>query len=147
MRVLNIHERKLSAPASDAGKLIDSLATADDLLWPKQTWPPMKFDRPLSMGVTGGHGPIRYSVEGYTPGTSICFRFLGPKGFDGTHRYELIDAKQGGVVLRHTLQMTTHGRALVSWPLLFRPMHDALIEDSLACAESSLGLTPQVKAW
>jgi hypothetical protein len=40
-----------------------------------------------------------------------------------------------------------HGLALVTWPLAFRPMHDALIEDSLACAEASLGLPPAVHHW
>ncbi len=32
--------------------------------------------------------------------------------------------------------MSTHGLAVLSWPLVYRPMHDALIEDSLATAET-----------
>lgn len=51
------------------------------------------------------------------------------------------------VALKHTLKMDTHGLAIVSWPLIFRPMHDALIEDSLATGQVSLGLIPQVRAW
>jgi len=50
-------------------------------------------------------------------------------------------------VLRHTLEMTTHGLAVLSWPVIYRPMHDALIEDSLATAEASLGQSPRVQAW
>lgn len=33
------------------------------------------------------------------------------------------------------------------WPLIFRPLHDALIEDSLCFAELRLNLTPTVSEW
>ena len=97
MKVVNIHERELKASAEEVGALIDSLASARDGLWPKHSWPPMKFDHP--------------------------------------------------VVLRHTLRMSTRGPALLSWPLVFRPLHDALIEDSLATAEASLGQPTQIQPW
>ena len=74
------------------------------------------------------------------------FRFTGPRGFDGYHEYQLI-AAQSGCVLRHTLRMRAHGPALISWPLVFRPLHDALIEDSLAQAQAALGERPQVRRW
>lgn len=47
MRVENIHERALNAPVEKVGELIDSLASANDLLWPVDRWPAMQFDRPL----------------------------------------------------------------------------------------------------
>jgi hypothetical protein len=146
MEVRNDHVRTLEADPIRIGALIDSLSSKEDRLWPRQSWPPMKFDAPLGIGAAGGHGPIRYSVEEYTPGKTITFRFTGPKGFDGFHRYELAGT-QDTPVLRHTLSMKTHGSALFSWPLVFRPMHDALIEDSLAMAQASLGLAPQVRPW
>ena len=59
MKIQNIHERVLDAPAGKVGALIDSLAAADDLLWPTDRWPPMQFDRALGVGASGGHGPIR----------------------------------------------------------------------------------------
>ena len=99
----------------------------------------MEFDRPLGVGARGGHGPIRYFIEEYVPGKSIKFRFTGPDGFDGFHGYDRVETTASTVVLRHTLKMTTHGLAILSWPLIYRPMHDALIEDSLATAEASLG--------
>jgi hypothetical protein len=49
--------------------------------------------------------------------------------------------------LRHTLEMTTHGPALLSWPVVFRPLHDALLEDSLALAQAALGERPNVRRW
>lgn len=147
MQVLNMHERELEADPIQIGVLIDSLASKEDRLWPKHIWPQMKFDRSLCVGAKGGHGPIRYFVEAYTPGKTIKFRFTGPKGFDGFHRYDIVDDPKHAVGLRHTLKMNTYGLARLSWPLLYRPLHDALIEDSLATAQTSLGLTPKIKAW
>jgi hypothetical protein len=147
MEVLNIHERVFETDPLQIGALIDSLASKGDRLWPNHVWPRMEFDRPLGVGADGGHGPIRYYVEEYTPGQSIKFRFTGPKGFDGFHGFEIISAPEQPVVLRHTLRMNTYGPAIVSWPLVYRPMHDALIEDSLSTAQVSLGLTPKIQAW
>lgn len=59
MKVLNVHERELRATSEQVGALIGSLASRNDLLWPRHIWPKMEFDRPLSVGATGGHGPIR----------------------------------------------------------------------------------------
>ena len=147
MKVLNIHKRKLDATVEQVGALIDSLASEEDSLWPSHSWPPMTLDRPLGVGASGGHGPIGYDVEEYEAGRSIQFRFTRPKGFAGYHRFEIVDHKQNAVVLRHTIDMSVHGVALLAWPLIIRPMHDALLEDLLATAQASLGLTPQMQAW
>lgn len=147
MQVLNVHERELKADPLEIGALIDPLSSKEDRLWPKHVWPPLKFDRPLAIGASGGHGPIRYFVEEYTPGQSVRFRFTGPRGFDGFHGYRIVAGPQRSVVLRHTLWMSTHGAAILSWPLVFRPMHDALIADSFATAQASLGLAPAIRPW
>ena len=147
VEVLNVHERVLEADPIQVGALVDSLSSEEDRLWPGDTWPRMAFDRPLSVGAIGGHGPIRYFVEAYIPGKSIKFRFTGPKGFDGYHSYEIIPVTERSAVLGHTLKMSARGLALLSWPLVYRPMHDALLEDSLATAQRSLGMAPQVQGW
>ena len=147
MKVLNVHERVLESEPVQVGALLDSLSSREDRLWPKHIWPRMEVDRPLGVGAMGGHGPIRYFVEGYTPGRSIRFRFTGPKGFDGFHGYEIISTSKDSTVLRHTLKMNTQGLAILSWPLVYRPMHDALLEDSLATAQVSLGVDPQIEVW
>lgn len=136
MMVRNVHERIINARVQEVGSLIDGLGSRDDALWPRDRWPPIKFDRPLAVGASGGHGPVRYTVEAYEPGRRIRFRFLAPRGFDGTHEFDLeeIDAKR--VRLRHTLVMRARGAARISWPFVFRPLHDALIEDALDCAEN-----------
>lgn len=146
LQVTNVHERKLDAPPGTVGALIDTLASDKDRLWPHDAWPAMTLDRPLGAGAAGGHGPVRYAVEEYVPGESIRFRFLGPKGFDGFHGYELVHDDRS-VILRHVLHMRAHGPTLASWPLVFRPLHDALIEDSLTRAEAALGLPARIQPW
>jgi hypothetical protein len=147
MKVLNVHECELPATSEQIGVIVASLASPTDILWPSHSWPRMAFDRPLGVGAVGGHGPVRYFVAEYLPERSITFHFTGPKGFDGFHRFEIIAVSHGSTMLRHTLQMNTHGPAILSWPLIFRPLHDALLEDSFACAQASLGLVPQVRPW
>ncbi len=147
MEVRNIHECVLAVDAMRVGELIDALASSEDRLWPRRAWPRMRFDRPLGIGARGGHGPIKYFVEDYSPGNSIRFRFIGPKGFDGYHGYEVVADPERPLVLRHTLTMHTRGWAAVSWTLLYRPLHDALLEDSLASAQNALGLPARTRAW
>ena len=149
MTVHNMHERHFAAPLGAVGALLDSLASPNDRLWPRDRWPAMRFDRPLGVGAVGGHGPIRYEVEAYIPGRAVGFRFTAPRGFLGTHGYEVVAAGGGGggACLRHTLVMRTAGLARLSWPLVFRPLHDALIEDSLDRAAAALGLPPVKAAW
>jgi len=98
----------------------------------------MTFDRPLGVGATGGHGPIRYRVSDYVPGRWIRFRFTGPRGFDGYHEFATDHADDGRAVLRHTIAMHCPRTARLTWPLMFRPLHDALLEDSLECAQSAV---------
>jgi hypothetical protein len=142
MYIRNVHERGFDFPLARVGSLIDSLASSDDHLWPKEKWPPMRFDRALGVGAIGGHGPIRYAIEEYRPSRLILFRFLSPRGFVGTHRFEATE-QEGRSFLRHVLEMHATGPAMLSWPLVFRPLHDALIEDSLDKAGVSLGNAPQ----
>ncbi|MCP3756550.1 SRPBCC family protein [Streptomyces sp. TBY4] len=137
MAVLNVHERILQADGERVGGLVDSLASgAEDRLWPYASWPAMRLDPSLSAGARGGHGPIRYTVSAYEPGVRARFEFTGPRGFDGYHEFTVHPLEDGErTLLRHTLAMTVHGPARVSWPLVFRWLHDALAEDALDRAE------------
>jgi hypothetical protein len=107
----------------------------------------MLLDRPLGVGAAGGHGPVRYFVEQYTPGQCVRFRFTGPKGYDGWHAFDVRPSGERGCILRHTIDMTAHGPAVLSWPLAVRWMHDACVEDAFALAQASLGLPPLVRKW
>ena len=145
--VSNIHERTLPAAMSQAAPLLDQLASENDLVWPYENWPAIRFDRPLSVGAAGGHGPVLYFIEAYNPGKFIRFRFTAPRGFIGTHEFELAPAGDDKITLRHSLVMRAEGPALLSWPLIFRPLHDALVEDALDRAERHMGLTPKPARW
>jgi hypothetical protein len=136
MGVYNVHERLLAAKESEVGALLDSLSAGPaDRLWPQGAWPPMTLDQGLSVGSPGGHGPIGYTVAAYVPGTWVRFTFTGPRGFHGFHEFAVLPVDEDHTVLRHTLAMRTHGLARVSWPLAYRWLHDACLEDSLDRAE------------
>jgi hypothetical protein len=147
MKVVNIHERVLDAPITRVGQLIDGLASGDDRLWPHDRWPPMRFNRPLGVGASGGHGPIRYLVESYAPGRSIRFRFIEPQGFVGTHRFEAEPIEPAKTRLRHTIEMKTAGLSWFAWALAIRPLHNALLEDLLDRAEASTGKQLPNRQW
>ncbi len=142
MHVRNVHQREFPLPLTTVGALIDSLASREDRLWPVGKWPSMSFDRPLAVGAIGGHGPVRYSIEEYQPDQLILFRFSAPRGFNGTHCFK-VKQRQGITVLCHVLEMRTTGPARMSWPLFFRPLHDACLEDCLDRATLSLGIALQ----
>lgn len=147
-----MHRRRLDSDANSIGELVDSLAGPNDRLWPGDRWPAMRFDGPLSVGARGGHGPIRYEVAAYEPGRRVRFRFTGPAGFHGHHGFEVHgivggDDRVPAVVLLHELRMHTSGWAKVSWPLAYRPLHDALIEDALDQAALAVGEVPRRAGW
>jgi len=151
----NVHERALRSPdgtagaaAATAGALIDGLAGVDDRLWPRDRWPAMHLQQGLREGSEGGHGPIHYQVVEHRPGHLARFRFTGPPGLIGEHRYELKPADEQTVILRHVLSARTESRMRWQWPLVIGPFHDALMEDSLDHAQAIVTDTPyQPRRW
>ena len=146
MLVRNIHHRTLRASAAQVAPLLDALASPADNLWPSESWPRMRFDRPLQVGAKGGHGPIRYFVEAYEPGRRVDFKFTGPRGFNGGHRFEIQDQDEGSRLI-HTLEMNATGVAAMTWPLIFWHLHDALVEDGLSKAQRFLDEQPLPVSW
>ncbi|MFH1331088.1 MAG: SRPBCC family protein [Actinomycetota bacterium] len=147
MRIHNVHERILPVPSEPAGRLLDGLGGRPDPLWPTEDWPPMRFDRPLQVGADGGHGPIRYRVEEHEPGSRVRFRFTGPPGLQGFHEFAVTEAP-GGCALCHAIEGRSAGAMLLAWPLFYRPLHDALIEDALDQAERTLtGTVARPRSW
>ncbi len=147
MRIRNIHQREFDADCTQLAALLDSLASDNDRLWPAGQWPAMRFDRPLEVGAQGGHGPIRYYVADYQPGHRITFTFTGPRGFQGGHTFEIETVAARRTLLHHRVEMAARGTARLAWPLLFRPLHDALVEDAFDKVERQLGLTPAPRRW
>ncbi len=152
--VFDVHERVLHAPEATVGALLDRLGTEDDALWPSDRWPRLVLDRGgPEKGARGGHGPIRYHVVEYDPGRLVRFRFTSPPGFVGHHEFVLERAAEegpGAVRLRHVLMMTPADNARLTWPLVWKPLHDALMEDALDRAESAVtgrALPPRPWSW
>lgn len=138
MAVLNIHSRRLAASAHEVGALVDTFTSPHDRLWPGDRWPVARLDGPLGVGASGGHGPVRYLVEEYDPGRRIRFRFNGSPDIDGYHEFTVTPDGDAATVLRHTLAGRPHGLTRLTWPLFYRRMHDALLEDLLDRAEREL---------
>lgn len=147
MKVWNVHEREVASPASGVGRLLDDLGSDRDRLWPRHAWPAIRFDAALGVGAQGGHGPIRYTVEAYDPGRLVRFRFTAPPGFNGYHSFEVEPTGPEHAHLRHVLEMRVSGLALFTWPVIFRPLHDALVEDALDRATTELGTAPRPRQW
>lgn len=147
MRVRNVHRRTIDAP-DVLGRLLDGLGSDHDRLWPGNRWPPLRLDRPVSVGARGGHGPIRYAVDHYEPASRVRFRFERPRGFAGFHEFRVATGGERSSELVHVLEANMTGAALVSWPLLYRPLHDALIEDALDNAErAAVGSLTRSQRW
>jgi hypothetical protein len=89
---------------------------------------------------------VRYDVESYVPGRSLRCRFTAPRGLTGFHEYEVLPRGEDECDLRHVLSGSLTGPALLTFPLFWRPAHDAVLEDSLDCAERSVTGTVRTPA-
>ena len=90
---------------------------------------------------------LRYTVVIYEPQKRVRFQLIGPSGFNGFHEFEVTDSLDGAC-LRHVIEADMRGLALMTWPLVFRPLHDALLEDALDKAERDItGMVANPNRW
>jgi hypothetical protein len=136
MRFTSTHARALAAESEQVARLLDSLASEHDALWPTDRWPatPIELDGPLAVGAEGGHGMIRYRVSAYEPGRRLAFTFTPGQGLEGGHELRVEPDAGGRTVLTHGLDVTPAWWMRPFAPLLLRA-HDALIEDLLDRAQ------------
>jgi len=140
--VNNVHQREFRTTEARLGELLDRVAEPDGPLWPRR-WPPMVLAGPLGVGVSGGHGPIRYRVAEYEPGRRVVFEFTAPTPLHGTHALEVRPgSRPGTAVLRHEIVGRLVGLGLLSWPLVIRWLHDAVLEELLDRAGYAVGDPP-----
>ena len=147
MKVLNIHQRILDVSKLKVEALLSTLSTENDLVWPMDLWPKMKFKNGIGIGATGGHGPIRYSVEQYDPKSLIQFRFSKPVGFLGIHKFEVIELSNAQTEIKHTIDMQTSVSGTLVWSFAIRSLHDALIEDAFDKIENNFAPYPKSTEW
>lgn len=127
--------------------MLDTLATDHDKMWAIDKWPRMRLDNGLTLGSKGGHGPIKYTVEKYIPGRFIQFRFSRPAGFDGIHKFEIKAIGEDQTEIVHTLDMVTNFKASLQWSIVFRWLHDALIEDAFDTTERHFNKDFKAYEW
>ncbi|HEX4252246.1 MAG TPA: SRPBCC family protein [Pseudonocardia sp.] len=140
--VNNVHQREFRATEAQLGDLLDRVAEPNGPLWPRR-WPPMVLRGPLGVGVTGGHGPISYRVAEYEPGRRVVFAFTEPTPLQGTHSLEVrAGSRPGTAVLRHDLVGRLVGLGVLSWPLVIRWLHDAVLKELLDRAGYAVGDPP-----
>ena len=131
MKIINIHERVYDHPVEVIGKVLSTLSSSDDRLWPHENWPPMILSNGLKEYSHGGHGPIRYFVSNYEESSSVEFTFTKPQEFIGTHRFDLTRISGGSTRLRHTIQMSLNLKGIIIWYFAIKWLHDGLLEDCL----------------
>lgn len=147
MKVLNIHERTIAQSSDHIVPLLASLASKNDLVWPYEQWPRMRFKDGIKIGAIGGHGPIVYEIVSFDPHSAIVFKFHEPRGFVGTHCLELEARGEEATMLRHTIDMRLKGRARWIWLLAIRWLHDALIEDAFDKVENYFTSKKKRSKW
>lgn len=136
MKVLNTHTRTIHRPKEEVARVLSTLASNNDEVWPTKTWPRIYFGGDNRIGSEGGHGPVRYVIERFDPKGDFQFRFLRPKGFNGIHKFEIKPITDQRTEVVHTISMTTKGTATLKWYVVIRPLHDALLEDLLDRVEN-----------
>lgn len=127
--------------------ILNTLSSNNDKLWPKEKWPPMIFRKGLTVGAIGGHGPIKYSINSYIPGSSIEFTFVKPDGFKGVHRFEVTEIENNKTELKHTIDMMLSGKEILTWHIAIRWLHDALIEDCFDKVENQFSTNEKETKW
>ena len=147
MNVVNIHKRILNQPKSKIQSELETLSTENDGIWPKEKWPQMRFKDGIKIGAKGGHGPIKYFVEIYEPNEIIQFRFSKPKGFKGTHKFEINELLDKTTEIKHTINMHTEGKGTLIWILAIRSLHNALIKDAFDKLENTFLKEKKSSEW
>jgi len=130
MKVLNIHSRQIKGSRKEISKLLETLSSRNDLVWPWEKWPRMKFKEGLKLGAHREHGPVGYTISKLKLAEVIEFIFTKPHGFNGLHRLEIEEIDADSTKLTHTIQMETKGSGTLKWIAGVRVLHDALIEDA-----------------
>lgn len=144
MKVLNIHKRIIHEPKEKVSQLFQTLASSNDLVWPYENWPAIRFRDSLKVGSKGGHGRIRYTIIEYVEGEYIKFQFTQPKGFNGTHELRITMINDFKTQITHKISASTTFKATVFWVFVIRWLHDALIEDAFDKVENYFSVNQKV---
>lgn len=138
MKACNTHTKRLNVSKFEVGQLLDTLASKEDRFWPHERWPPVIFNEGLSVGATGGHGPIRYRILKYRSGQCLEFEFYRPRLLRGIHRFTIEGLGTSASIIRHEVELDCSIWGVLLWVLFYEPLHDALMEDLLSKVQMNL---------
>jgi hypothetical protein len=127
--------------------MLRTLSTVNDMLWPSEHWPAMKFKGGIKVGAEGGHGPIRYSVEKYDPYSIIQFRCSRPLGFNGIHKFEVKELSDRQTEVTHVIELKTDLGGTFTWLFAVKSLHNALVEDGLDKLENQFSEDKKYTEW
>ena len=136
MQVINIHKRTINQPKEKLSQLFKTLATSEDLIWPYENWPAIRFKNGLRVGSKGGHGRVRYTIIEFKEGDSIKFQFSKPEGFNGIHEFTVKAITDQSTEIRHVINAKLTFKATILWVFVIRWLHDALLEDAFDKVEN-----------
>ncbi|RED43569.1 hypothetical protein DFQ10_105169 [Winogradskyella eximia] len=147
MRVVNIHKRSINQPKEKVSELFKTLATSEDLVWPYDNWPAIKFKDGIQVGSRGGHGQIRYTIIEIVEGEFIKFQFSKPDGFIGFHELKIREIHKYETEIRHEIHVKANFKASLLWVFVIRWLHDALIEDAFDKVENYFTTDKKVSTY
>lgn len=148
MRIAEVHKRQFDCPDNEVRSLLDSFGHPGGLFQPGEEWLAQGINETLIVGVKSGHWPFKYELHEYVPGESLGFTFLYPPCLKGAiWRFHIYKNLRGYSVLENTFEHSAKGPAHISWPLVFKWLYRASIQDVLANAQRSLGEVPKVRGW
>ncbi|MBV7270338.1 hypothetical protein [Winogradskyella luteola] len=136
MQVVNFHKRVIHEPKEKVSELLKTLASSEDLVWPYENWPAIRFNDGLKVGSKGGHGRIRYTITEFELGDYIKFEFSKPEGFNGTHKLKIKGIDDTSSEIFHEIKMQTSFKALLLWVFMVKWLHNALIEEAFDKVEN-----------
>ncbi|MFC0604848.1 hypothetical protein [Winogradskyella pulchriflava] len=112
------------------------MATQNDLVWPYEHWPAIRFNDGMNIGSRGGHGFVRYTIIDFREGEYIKFQFSKPDGFNGIHELKITALNSNTTEIRHEINAKLSFKAVLLWVYAVRWLHDALIEDAFDKVEN-----------
>lgn len=131
MKIINRHFRAYNTSTYELAKVLDTMGSANDRIWPYERWPAIVMSDGLNVGSHGGNAPVQFTIEEYVYGERLVMRFTAPPGFNGTQTITIGDYGYGRAYMQHRLEMDPGPQAMLTWPLLFGPLHNYEIEDML----------------
>lgn len=137
----NVHTRVTDGTLADAARLLESLGTAEDRMWPRDRWPRIRLDQGLAVGSRGGHAGVRYRVLDVEPGRRVRFVFEADSRplLAGWHEFRVDPIGADGLEWTHELVLENPSLQVRTGLI---PLHNALLEDLFDQVEFELGQHP-----